>query len=327
MPKVSVVIPIYNSMKYIPSLMEDLYEQTYTDAEYILVNDGSTDDSLRIIKDFISKNPDSRYRVVTQANSGVSAARNRGISLATGDYIIFIDSDDRLDKFFLEAYVTAIVKNKTDIEIFSIIKVDDHESLHPIDKVDCSLLEKNGKFDGSTYLKYLASGLVQGYPFMYIFKRSLWKMMYFDTKLTYQEDLFAISQIIIKTPNISIHANSESHYYYCIRDDSAVGSVVAQTMNSVIDMDKKIIELAANSKNVSISRRIINQILVVSYWKMLVLSVWQDDKISFKIAKKGFIEYVPKTSFDSKKDCLKRWEQYLLLRLGLDSLVQKILSK
>ncbi len=327
MPKVSVIIPIYNSMNYILPLMEDLFAQTYTDAEYILVNDGSTDSSLEVINDFVCRVKDNRYRVVSQANSGVSAARNKGLSLATGEYIIFVDSDDRLNKHFLESYVNAIVSNETDIEIFSFIKIDDHESLNSVGKVDCSSLEKEGKFDGSMYLKYLASGLVQGYPFMYIFKSSLWKQIRFDTKLNYQEDLFAILQIIINTPNLSIHANSRSYYYYYIRDDSAARSIAAKTLKSVVDMDLKTIEQASSSKNVNISRRIINQILVISYWKMLVLSVWQDDRYFFEVAKEGFIEYVPKTSFTSKKDCLKRWEQYILLRLGLDNLVRKILNK
>ena len=223
--------------------------------------------------------------------------------------------------------MNAIVKNETDVEIFSVIKVDNHESLHQIDKVDCSLVEQNGKFYGSSYLKYLASDLVQGYPFMYIFKRSLWKQVHFDTELRYQEDLFAICQIMINNPNISVHANSASYYYYYIRDDSAARSITAQTLKSVVDMNFKIIESAVNSENINISRRIINKILVTSYWKMLVLSVWQDNDDCYKIAKKGFVKYVPKTSFTSKQERLKRWEQYLVLCLGLDSLVKKILSK
>lgn len=324
MIKVSVVIPIYNSARYLRPLLDDLNKQDFTDAEYILVNDGSTDESLQIIQKFITEVHDRRFKVLNQNNSGVSAARNKGLSVAQGDYIIFIDSDDRINHKFISSYVNMIEKNKTDIEIFSCIKVDAH-TLKMIEKVDYTSLTNLNIFDGSVYFKYVSSGKIQGYLFTYIFKKSLWNEIRFDTKLKYEEDLFAICQVIAKTNNIKIHANSASYYYYYIRDDSVVRTLKASDLNSVVEMDHKLIKLTSNSTNIQISKRVINQLIVTTYWNMLVLSARQGDMTSFQFSKKGFLKYIPRTHFDNCKTKFKRWEQYIPLRLGLDKLVIKLL--
>src|SRR5690606_18531829 len=91
-PLISIVVPVYNSEKYLPECIESILNQNYANIELIIVNDGSTDNSLSIAEKF-SEN-DSRIKILSQRNSGVSAARNLGISIAQGDYIGFVDSDD-----------------------------------------------------------------------------------------------------------------------------------------------------------------------------------------------------------------------------------------
>lgn len=100
MDKVSIVVPVYNAENYIIDCIESLQNQTYENIEIILVNDGSTDNSKTICEDCGKK--DKRIKVVTQINSGVSVARNTGIDTATGDYIIFVDSDDVIKKETVE---------------------------------------------------------------------------------------------------------------------------------------------------------------------------------------------------------------------------------
>lgn len=102
--EVSVVIPIYNSEKYILKCIQSVLDQTFTDYELILVNDGSTDNSLSIIKEF--ENKDQRIIIYNQENRGVSCARNSGLKLASGRYITFIDSDDYVEPDFLEQLVS-----------------------------------------------------------------------------------------------------------------------------------------------------------------------------------------------------------------------------
>lgn len=100
MEKVSLIVPIYNTAKYLPACLDSILAQTYKNLEIILIDDGSTDNSGKIADDYAKK--DSRVKVIHQKNSGQSAARNRGLKLATGDFLGFIDSDDEIEPTFVE---------------------------------------------------------------------------------------------------------------------------------------------------------------------------------------------------------------------------------
>ena len=110
MPKVSVIIPVYNVEKFLPQCLDSIINQTLADIEIICINDGSTDSSLAILEKY-AKN-DKRVKIVNQSNKGLGEARNSGMKIATGDYIGFVDSDDWVDlKFFETLYIAAISKN------------------------------------------------------------------------------------------------------------------------------------------------------------------------------------------------------------------------
>ena len=91
-PLVSIIVPVYNVEKYLQACLESLACQTYPELEIILIDDGSTDSSGKMCDEFAQKDP--RFKVVHQANGGLSNARNHGIQLAQGDYLTFVDSDD-----------------------------------------------------------------------------------------------------------------------------------------------------------------------------------------------------------------------------------------
>lgn len=92
MPKISVIIPVYNVEKYLAECLTSVVNQTFKDIEIICVNDGSTDNSPKILEEFAQK--DSRIKIINQENQGMSCARNAGLAVATGEYITFVDSDD-----------------------------------------------------------------------------------------------------------------------------------------------------------------------------------------------------------------------------------------
>ncbi|MEG2489458.1 glycosyltransferase family 2 protein, partial [Anaerorhabdus sp.] len=96
MPKLSVVMPIYNVEEYLPKCIESCLSQTYKDFELFLVNDGSKDNSLDICRTYEQK--DTRIHVIDKPNGGLSDARNAGMRVATGEYIYFVDSDDFLER-------------------------------------------------------------------------------------------------------------------------------------------------------------------------------------------------------------------------------------
>lgn len=94
MPKISIIVPVYNSAKYLNECMDSLLVQTFTDFEVVCINDGSTDNSQQILEDY--RKLDARIRIFTQENSGTSTARNYGIAMAMGEYIYPLDSDDKI---------------------------------------------------------------------------------------------------------------------------------------------------------------------------------------------------------------------------------------
>ena len=100
MVKISVIVPVFNVEKYLKFCLDSLTNQTIQDLEFICINDGSTDSSPDILEQFAKK--DSRIKIFNQQNSGLSATRNRGVELATGEFLAFCDSDDWVDLDFYE---------------------------------------------------------------------------------------------------------------------------------------------------------------------------------------------------------------------------------
>ena len=113
MAKVSLVVPIYNSSKYLNKCIDSLVNQTLKDIEIILINDGSTDKSEKVIKEY----KDKRIKYISKKNEGIGKTRNRGIKEATGEYIAFVDSDDYLNEHFCEYMYKKAHADKCDLVI------------------------------------------------------------------------------------------------------------------------------------------------------------------------------------------------------------------
>ena len=113
MPEISIVIPVYKVEKYLPACLNSLIRQTFQDFEVICVDDGSPDDSGKILDEFAKK--DSRIHVIHQANAGAGVARNRGLDAATGKYLMFVDSDDWLEPNMCEVLHDLIIEKNVDM--------------------------------------------------------------------------------------------------------------------------------------------------------------------------------------------------------------------
>ena len=115
MPKVSVIVPVYNVEQYLSRCLTSLINQTLEDIEIIVVNDGSTDGSERIIKEY--KRNNSKIIAVNKENGGLSSARNFGLYYATGEYVAFLDSDDYVDRnIYKKMYEKAKATNSDYVE-------------------------------------------------------------------------------------------------------------------------------------------------------------------------------------------------------------------
>lgn len=115
MAKLSVIVPVYNTEKYLGNCIESILNQTQKDIEIILIDDSSTDKSLDIISAYQEKNPKTIRVLQTQKNSGPATARNLGLEIATGEYIGFVDSDDFITPVMYEEMITACEETKSDI--------------------------------------------------------------------------------------------------------------------------------------------------------------------------------------------------------------------
>lgn len=131
----SIVVPVYNAEKYLKNTIESVISQSFTDWQLILVNDGSTDNSLEICKEYRAL--DNRIITVSQENAGPSAARNNGIAHAVGDYIMFLDSDDEYLPGAFENVAKKILATGVDVAMSSarIVNVDTNEVIYRADYV------------------------------------------------------------------------------------------------------------------------------------------------------------------------------------------------
>ena len=158
MPKVSVIIPIYNAEKFISGTIESVIAQTYQDWEIIAVDDGSTDKTPEILTKY-KKKLSSNLQVITQENSGVSIARNKGIPAARGEYIAFLDHDDLWTPEKLEKQVKLLDSNKELGLVYSDSYVID----------ECGNLEKDTLISSILSRNILRSNVFRGNIFKELF--------------------------------------------------------------------------------------------------------------------------------------------------------------
>lgn len=121
---VSVIVPVYNVESYVAKCIESIVNQTFKDLEIILIDDGSTDSSGSICDSFAEK--DKRIKVIHKENGGLSSARNAGLDIAVGDYIVFVDSDDYINLKMIETLYSVCIENVADLAICNYIHVDEN---------------------------------------------------------------------------------------------------------------------------------------------------------------------------------------------------------
>ncbi len=116
---VSIIVPVYNTEKYLKKCFKSITEQTYSNLEIIIVDDGSTDDSGRLCDEYAQF--DDRVMVIHKENGGLSSARNEGLRNSTGEYLTFVDSDDYISKDFVEKSLDLCKKYGADISVLNMV--------------------------------------------------------------------------------------------------------------------------------------------------------------------------------------------------------------
>lgn len=205
MCKVSIIVPVYNSREYLESCLDSLVNQTLKDIEIILINDGSTDDSLEIIQSYALRYP-NLIKYQTVKNNGQGSARNYGISLAQGKYLGFIDSDDYIDKKMFEILYNYAEAGNYDLVVCPYYRVDEQGNILNIEMNHISPNRIN----------------INTGPVNKLFKRALWNEygVSFSENLWY-EDLEAILEYIFISKKIG-YINDYIPYYYIQHENSSI---------------------------------------------------------------------------------------------------------
>lgn len=143
MSKVSVIIPVYNVEKYLAKCLDSVIAQTFRDIEIICVNDGSTDNSLQILTEYSNK--DERIKIITKPNGGLFSARHVGMVSAIGEYILFVDSDDWIEKTLIEKTLDKICETNVDVVVYGSYTVKEDKianGMYSVNKIPDKFKEK-----------------------------------------------------------------------------------------------------------------------------------------------------------------------------------------
>ena len=215
MPKISVIVPVYNTEKYVEKCLKSIAEQKMNDLEIIIVNDGSTDNSEIIIKQWIEKNKENiKIKYLNKKNGGLSETRNFALPYATGKYISFIDSDDYIDSN-LYSHLEQFMDDNVDLIKFKMQTVDKDGNI--LEKLDGPVFEKCTGEEG--YEKLCTNDRFLDPACIYLYRTEFYKSNNFKYKVgAYHEDFGLTSLIILKAK--SFVSTNEYGYYYLQSDNS-----------------------------------------------------------------------------------------------------------
>ena len=209
MKKVSIIVPVYNVEAYIAKCLDSLVNQTLSDIEIIVVNDGSPDNSQKIIDKYVKKYPD-KVKSYIKENGGQGSARNYGLKKANGEYIGYVDSDDYIKVDMYEKLYNLAKKDNADISMCSNIIVYENNNSEVEEKL--FLKTDNDKVNAL----FNNPGVCNK-----IYKKELLEEFTFRTKVWY-EDLDFVSKVILKAKKISFI--DEGLYYYLLRQGSTMNN-------------------------------------------------------------------------------------------------------
>jgi glycosyltransferase involved in cell wall biosynthesis len=306
--KVSIIVPVYNVENYLAKCLNSLIDQTHQNIEILVVNDGSKDNSEKIIQDYAQKYPE-KIKPFAKENGGLSDARNFGIDQATGDYIGFVDSDDYVTPTMFEEMTALAEKHESKMVICNIQKVDQNgnvtQKLTQIpnmpEKID---LEKN--FSVFSDLSYFACNK--------LFKKELFEGKRFK-KGVHFEDIQLIPQLLLECETIAQTQNY--HYQYLERTDS-----ITKTHNEkgldILKAVRDVEEFFEQSQYSKKAKELKNfQIFEGVYSFLAYLAFVKDSKIFYEMSEK--LELFMKERGLKLKDILNysRFDKNYLLSLPL----------
>lgn len=312
--KVSVIVPVYNVEKYIKKCLNSLVNQTLDEVEIVVVNDGSPDNSQKIIDEYTKKYKNIKSYV--KENGGLSDARNYGIKRATGKYISFVDSDDYIRKDMLEKmYNYAIQKN------FDVVVCD---SINVYSDGTEILIKSNNNYSDDDVKNYIISPPM---ACTRLFKKSIFDKIEFKKNI-YYEDLEMTPKVVNLTKKIGFV--SDGLYYYVQRDGSIMKqNVFNDKLLNIFDVLKSNKDLLENEFPQEIEYMYITHLLRTASLRFLDYDNGKEYVYKIHNIMKEYFpkwknnEYYKKSSFKLRTICILAYNRNILLL----KVIKKITNK
>lgn len=265
---VSIIVPIYNKEKYLNKCIDSILNQTYKDIELILINDGSTDNSLQICKNY---EKDQRVKIIDKKNGGVSSARNYGLEKATGSKVLFVDADDYIDTHYIES----LCQFTEDLVICGYYTVTPQGTLIQEKSFNISFPNFQEILDNILDKKYTKLLVV---PYLKLFDLNLIKKnkISFQTDMSFGEDACFVFDYLKKCK--SVRFIPYCGYFNVIIDGTLSRKYVQDMGRQVLMLDNRISQMI-NNKNIE----------MIDYWKFrnIKLIIFNEKSQSFSIFKKN----------------------------------------
>lgn len=220
--KVSIIVPIYRVEQYLNRCINSIINQTYSNLEIILIDDGSPDKCPFICNEYAQK--DDRVKVIHKENGGLSDARNIGLDISTGEYIVFIDSDDYIELNMIESMIDNMIQNEADLVVCNIRYIFDDRQCVKYSKPDRIL----DRFEAMK--EYINDGIVQAVAWNKLYKKSIIGDMRYKVGKT-NEDEFFTYKVIDKAKKI--YYNSSAFYNYLQRESSIMAKYSIKRLDGV----------------------------------------------------------------------------------------------
>jgi glycosyltransferase involved in cell wall biosynthesis len=226
--KVSVIIPVYNVEKYLKKCLDSVINQTLKEIEIIIVNDGSTDSSLKICQEYEQK--DKRIHLINQKNSGLGIARNNAIKYAQGEFVCFLDSDDSLDLVTLQTTYNKANKDKSDIVVFGFERID--ETTNRIIQTRDDLHSDLNILNNKQFFSRVISANFKHMVCSMIIKRNLFITYNLKFPAALHEDLYVVPQLFYYAKKTSFIY--ENYYKWLIRKNSITSTITQKHIDGII---------------------------------------------------------------------------------------------
>lgn len=309
---ITIIIPVFNVENYIRECLESLFSQTYTNFELIIVNDGSTDNSLKIIKEYIDEYPE-KIVLLNQENQGVSEARNLANNYIRGDYLIYIDPDDYLHPDYLKKLVLEIEKNKADVAVCGYeVFYDDIKGKNYKKKYNVSVELLNGM----TVAEMMMNLHLEGYLWNKMFRVSSLKAKgIFFEKGRYIQDWYPVFETLAYMSKI-VFIN-ESLYFYRQRSTS---TVYKKSKKNVDDYYYACQQIIKKAEKLNIDAKIVDKFKVSNFLSIVsgiyyINDIDIDDLYLFSF-ECGYTKLIDNVSFlKNRKISLKQKIKLLLWKV------------